>query len=233
MKPKLYGIGKCGTRIVFDFSAYTYSLPTAFEVRTQPGAVGNVVSIYNRVQQTLSALAEKFIKHDATPVRIYTSYDSVAVESDLNGNEVTKFLTGEISKTRHTRPIGHVIPLGDRIGGCGFGALSEQVATRWIERSGEYPAVMDLDVDEDVIAFVCASLGGGTGSGSAPVIARKILADYARSAGNRPCHVTMIGVLPMTDLKYGEEIPPAWDFGDSINTGRAIAAFLSRTQRTE
>lgn len=233
MRPKLYGVGKCGTRIVFDFSAYTYSHPTAFEVRTQPSAVGNVVSAYNRVQQTVTTVMDKFLKHGATPVRIYTSYDSVAVESDLNGNEVTKLLTAEIAKTRHTRPINHVVQLGDRIGGCGFGALSEQVATRWVHTVAAYPEEMKLDADADVIAFVCTSLGGGTGSGSAPVIARKILQDYTRVAGNRPCHVTIIGILPMTDIRYGSEPRPAWDFGDSVNTGRAVAAFLSRTQRKE
>ena len=228
MKPKLYGIGKCGSRIVFDFSAFTYGHPTAFEVRVQPEAVGHVVSIYNRVQQGLLMLRDAVVKPAVTPLRIYTPYSSVAIESDMNGNEVTKLLVETVAKLSHVRPIENVCPLGDRTGGCGFGAISESLAKHWID-SRTYPEAMALDTAEDSIAFVASSLGGGTGSGSALVVARKLGKDYANRSGNRPCHVMMIGILPMTDLSYGNEAIPVFDFADSVNTGRALAAFLGST----
>ncbi len=228
MKPKLYGIGKCGSRIVFDFSAFTYGHPTAFEVRVQPQAVGHVVSLYNRLQQGVAMVRDVIVRPDVTPVRIYTPYSSVAIESDMNGNEVTKLLVETVSDQSHVRPIENVCQLGDRTGGCGFGAISEHLAKRWIE-SGKYPDVMALDATQDTVAFVAASLGGGTGSGSALVVARKIGRDYAARSLNRPCHIMMIGILPMTDLAYGSEAIPVFDFADSINTGRALAAFLGST----
>ena len=228
MRPKLYGIGKCGSRIVFDFSAFTYGHPTAFEVRVQPEAVGHVVSLYNRVQQGIVSLRDAVVKPAVTPLRIYTPYSSVAIESDMNGNEVTKLLVEAVAKLSHIRPIESVCQLGDRTGGCGFGAISESLAKRWID-SRTYPDVMALDTAEDSVAFVASSLGGGTGSGSALVVARKLGRDYADRSGNRPCHVMMIGVLPMTDLAYGNEAIPVFDFSDSVNTGRALAAFLGTT----
>jgi hypothetical protein len=88
---------------------------------------------------------------------------------------------------------------------------------------------MRLDSDEDAVAFVASSLGGGTGSGSTLVIARKVAFDYAQRSSNRPCHTMMIGVLPMTDLAYGGEPRPVWDFADRVNTGRALASFLGST----
>ena len=228
MKPKLYGIGKCGSRIVFDFSAFTYGHPTAFEVRVQPEAVGHVVSLYNRIQQGVVTLRDAIVKPAVTPLRIYTPYSSVAIESDMNGNEVTKLLVETVSSLSHVRPIESVCQLGDRTGGCGFGAISESLAKRWIE-SRTYPEVMALDALEDSVAFVASSLGGGTGSGSALIVARKVGRDYAGRSGNRPCHVMMNGILPMTDLAYGNEAIPVFDFADSVNTGRALASFLGTT----
>jgi hypothetical protein len=226
MKPKLYGIGKCGSRIVFDFSAYTYSHPPAFELRNNNlQAVDQIVGVYQKIQRSVQTTLGQIIWPRVTPVRLYTTYSSVAIDSDSEGNEVIK-LQAQIAKKRHAvLPIEKSIPLGRRIGGCAYGVVSEAFAANWI--SGELPVDLHPDPDSEKFALVATSLGGGTGSGAAAVLAN--WAARITNKPNRPFHVSIVGILPMTDMDYGDGLTPAWAFGDQINTGRALTLYLSQT----
>lgn len=228
MRPKLYGIGKCGSRVVFDFSAYTYGHPPAFELRNSNlQTVDQIVGFYKSVRRAVKEFSEAVLGPKITPVRLYTTYSSVAIDSDLDGNEVIK-LQASITEERHAvRPIQESLQLGRREGGCEFGMVSEAFTSAWLSASAkEAPVGLDPDVTSEKFALVATSLGGGTGSGASTVLAQWIASRANKK--HRPFHVSIVGVLPMSDLDYGGNLLPVWDFADRVNAGRSLAVFLSQ-----
>jgi hypothetical protein len=226
MRPKLYGIGKCGSRIVFDFSAYTYGHPPAFELRNSNlQTVDQIVGVFQLFRRAAGDLIETVFGPKITPVRLYTTYSAVAIDSDLDGNEVIK-LQAAITEERHAvRPIQESLQLGRREGGCEFGMVSEAFTSAWLSAK-ETPVGLDPDLTSEKFALVATSLGGGTGSGASTVLAQWIASRANKK--HRPFHVSIVGVLPMSDLDYGGSLLPVWDFADRVNAGRSLAAFLSQ-----
>jgi hypothetical protein len=233
MRPKIIGIGKCGSRIAFDFSAYTYRHPAAYELRLDyTKTVGKLTGKLASIKRSVSG----WLIGSHSPERLWRDYISGAIDSDYERNEILRVQSEYIEERHKVRPLTVAVPVGTRSGGCDYGFISSAVTRYWlnqyrdslIEKDKMLAPIFDND-DENRADFclVVTSLGGGTGSGSAQIIGERIIEHNAQELSQAPFHVSIAGILPVSDEAYGDEwVQRTWDLQDKINMGRAVARFL-------
>ena len=181
MRPKIVGIGKCGSRIAFDFSAYTYRHPAAYELRLDyDRTVG-------KLKGTLAGLKRNVITlvvGSDSPERLWRDYISAAIDSDYDRNEILRVQSEYIEDHHKVRPLTVAVPIETRKGGCEYGLVSSAVTRYWLDQyRGSTldrdrllsPIFDNKDVHRADFCVVVASLGGGTGSGSAQIVGERII----------------------------------------------------------
>lgn len=233
MVPKIIGIGKCGSRITFDFSAFTYDHPAAYELRiSEREAVNQITALYSRARQLFQDKIVDYRKR--TPLRLWCEYESAAVDSDADRNEVLKLQQSHVVQHSGVKPISQTCKLGERSGGCQWGIVSEVEARAWLDqvdrrlKEESLRVLFDLaEVHGADMCLVATSLGGGTGSGTSGKLAEFLVELNSKRRPDAPFFVSVVGILPLSDEKYhdGEE-PAPWAFDAGVNTGRALSDLL-------
>src|SRR5258708_2890777 len=123
MNIKIIGVGKCGSRMCYDFFAYIRGFPLAYDIRTR-----------TRVSP-LSRILEEMKKHSgiqAAAIKWRTYWEQLTgtellkdsayyaiVDSDLANNEITQFVLKDREGEETIFP-GRSYHLGSHTGGCDF-----------------------------------------------------------------------------------------------------------------
>jgi hypothetical protein len=224
MNIKIIGVGKCGSRVCYDFFAFVQGLPTAYEIRISARGAG--------LTRVAGALAE-LVRFDKLHRRVRAHWmeltgreilkgaaEYVLVDSDLQNNELTGIVTVGAGDKQFAFP-GYIYELDGFRGGCQYHIISENVTNRWSdsdirEQAPSLPNCRHFDI----IAYAF-SVGGGTGGGAAPQLARKVHSFNNEEFRNRQIHQLCIAVLPQTDrLIFENEPSPAMDVKEKYNSGR-------------
>src|ERR1041385_5301973 len=94
MNIKIVGVGKCGSRICYDFFAHVRGLPSSYEIRAQ-GTKSAVKALFERIKDTVG-FNERLLQwrrewEALTGTELLKDQASYAlVDSDLANNEITQ-----------------------------------------------------------------------------------------------------------------------------------------------
>jgi hypothetical protein len=246
MQIKLIGIGKCGSRVVYDFYAYVAGIPASYSIKTlaYDKSVKKIILNNEKIKRAYDAWRQlqyrtsSWVHELRNPMKLMSTPELVVMDSDRDNNEIInyiEYLTREqsgpnaIEGLRRLLFPGTTVPFANRKGGCDVHIVSESVADEWPDIPGK---VLDASgVDIFVTAF---SVGGGTGGGAGPVILQrcKAEAEQERKTSNHASHCMGVAVLPSSDEQYNFASPKrTMDTIEKYNTGRFFIGIYSNRRK--
>lgn len=216
MKTKMVGIGKCGSRMTYDFFAYISGMPTSYNIRIKEKKAlqGVVTSILENFQ---FAKVRKWIQESFGETLIIDYPSFVTIDSDRANNEILGLieLLNESGGTKIMFP-GKTFPFHNHRGGCDYHVVSENICSTWTFVPDEIATFDNYDIY--ATAF---SIGGGTGGGAAPILAQNV--KRTNKSMTDQVHFMGIGVLPISDEIYTKDsITGAMASNEKYNTGRFV-----------
>jgi hypothetical protein len=239
MKIKLIGVGKCGSRLCYDFFAQIRGLPTAYEIRAELSLGGwkKVTDFlmkktgfpYLRFQlrKQWEALTGAELLRDAAFYAI--------VDSDLDNNEVAKQLEVLAGNGKALAFPGRPFSLNGLTGGCQYHLISERMVHQWKSIQEEL-----LGSEGSEIFAFAFSAAGGTGGGAGPMLAAESRDSKYVKTSTQVIHRMGIAVLPESDEPYfadehksspdgiAQAPTPPMDAVEKYNVGRFFVSTLGR-----
>ena len=203
MRIKMMGLGKCGSRTVLDFYAVVHGqkpVTPTFRLRGKYGGVGEWLGGTKRRFRAFKATVSGNRNHLPDPAEyIVADVDETndvlrIFQEDTEGGESAEFL-GKILRLHET--MAH---------GCGnFHILGQAVMQRYLQNARHYDDVVGKvgsQSDGTELLFICFSLGGGTGGGSAIELAQRLRDELTRPGRNQQMCLLGVAVLPeLFDIK--------------------------------
>lgn len=239
MKIKILGVGKCGSRLCYDFFAQIRNLPSSYKIR----ALQNMPGYKKAARMVLEKTGFYNLSHSlrkewealvgAELLRDQAFY--AIVDSDLDNNEVAgqlEFLAGDGEALLFP---GKSYSLNGLTGGCQYHFISERIAHDW----QSVPDDLLNPEGSEIFAFAF-STGGGTGGGAGVQLAAASCDRKNGKSGAHVIHRMGIAVLPSSDEPYyikehprpedhfTEIAPPPMDLVERYNTGRFFVSMLGR-----
>ena len=197
MKVKMVGLGKCGSRTVLDFYAVVHGqkpVTPTFRTRGKHGAVGELLGSTRRRLRSFKASIT------GTQINLPDPVEYVVADVDET-NDVLRIFQQDTESGENTEFMGKIMRLHDTMAhGCGnFHILGQAVMRKYLEDSRQYDEVVGKvgsTSDGTELFFVCFSLGGGTGGGSAIELAERLRREMIRPGRNQQTCILGVAVLP-------------------------------------
>lgn len=234
MRIKLLGVGKCGSRLCYDFFAQIRGLPSSYEIRAEQKLTGlrkvldllikrtGVRHLRHNLRMQWEALTGTELLRDAALYAI--------VDSDLDNNEVAGQLEVLAADGQALAFPGRPYSLNGLAGGCQYHIISEREVHRW----KNMPEELLAPEGSEILAFAF-STAGGTGGGAGPALAAASRDPKYVETRSKVIHRMGIAVLPQSDEPYfvgeypseqkGVATPPM-DLVEKYNVGRFFVSSL-------
>jgi hypothetical protein len=173
MKIKILGVGKCGSRLCYDFFAQIRNLPSSYEIRAAQNKAGwsKVAKLviektgYPHLRHELRKEWEALV--GAELLRDQAFY--AIVDSDLDNNEVAGQFEFLAANGEALLFPGKSYSLNGLAGGCQYHVISERFAHEW----QPIPEELLSPEGSEIFAFAF-STGGGTGGGAGVQLAAAV-----------------------------------------------------------
>jgi len=236
MNIKIIGVGKCGSRICYDFFAHISGLPSAYEIRIQPNASA-ISKLFEAIQagigfnERMATWRREWQYLTGTELLKDTAWYAI-VDSDVANNEITQsvvFFTKSDGLQEKTVFPGTSHNLSNHTGGCDFHIVSENICQNWPE--SEVPQELCSRGEAEIVCYAFA-IGGGTGGGAGLPLASKM---QRRTPGpeTKQVHLMGVGILPESDEPYSSEDHHSdMDPHEKFNVGRFFTSWYGERNKT-
>ncbi|MBI3954084.1 MAG: hypothetical protein HY330_06190 [Chloroflexi bacterium] len=197
MRVKMVGLGKCGSRTVLDFYAVVHGqkpVTPTFRFRGKYGALGEWMSGARRRFQSF--------KTAVSGHRNYLPDPAEYIVADVDEtNDVLQIFQQDSESKEGAEFLGKILRLHDTMAhGCGnFHILGQGVMRKYLESPRHYDDVIGRPgsaAEGTELFFICFSLGGGTGGGSAIELAHRLRQELARPGHTQQTCILGVGVMP-------------------------------------
>ncbi len=197
MRVKMVGLGKCGSRTVLDFHAVVHGqkpVTPSFRTRGKYGTVGELMGSTRRKLRALTSAVTRNRNYLPDPV------EYMVADVDET-NDVLRIFQQDAESGENTEFEGKIMRLHETLAhGCGnFHILGQAVMKKYLENSKHYDDVVGkigTQSESAEMFFICFSLGGGTGGGSAIELAERLHREITRPGRNHQTLILGVAVLP-------------------------------------
>jgi hypothetical protein len=237
MNIKIIGVGKCGSRICYDFFAHISGLPSAYEIRIQPNR-GAISKLFDNVQnaigfrERLTNWRREWQSLTGTELLKDVAWYAI-VDSDVSNNEITQSVvvfSEPGAPRRQTVFPGTSHNLSNHTGGCDFHVVSENICQTWLEN--QIPDPLRTREEAEIVSYAF-SIGGGTGGGASIPLASKLRKQIPVN-GTSQVHLMGLGILPESDERYfTQEQNSEMDPHEKYNVGRFFTGWYGERNKSE